>query len=130
MVVGFVAMKHAVRRPECVWASAMTAASSRCITSLTVMSRPLVESCMVPFFRRWSKILFLVLWWLATIRIDVVHRLGVIALIIIVARHWSFVLLWSLPLLLKLAEVLDLRLVEFCKLLIEFWHVFGQSLTK
>jgi hypothetical protein len=72
------------------------------------MSGPLTESCMVPFLQRWSKILFAVLWWPATIEINVVHRLGVIALIIIVAGPWSFILLWGFPLLLKLAEVLNL----------------------
>jgi hypothetical protein len=77
-------------------------------TSLAVMSGPLIEGCMVPFLRRWSKILFPVLWWPTTIGIDVVHRLGVIVLIIFVARPWSFVLLRCFPLLLKLAEVLDL----------------------
>jgi hypothetical protein len=119
-VVGFAALKHAVRSPECVRASTTTVASARCATSLTVISGPLVESCMVPFLRRWSKILFPVLRWPATIRIDAMHQLRVIVLIIIVAkRPWSFILLWSFPLLLKLAEVLHLRLAEFCKQLIE-----------
>jgi hypothetical protein len=123
-VVDFATMKHAVRMLECVWASAVTVASAQCTASLTVISGPLVETCMVPFLWRWSKVLFPVLRWPTTIGIDVVHRLGVIALIIIVARPQSFVLLWSFPLLLKLAEVLDLRLAKFCKLLLELWHCF------
>jgi hypothetical protein len=63
--------------------------------------------------------------WPATIRIDVVHWFGVIVFIIIVVRRpWSFILLWCFPLLLNLAEVLDLQLAKFCKLLIELWHNF------
>jgi hypothetical protein len=123
-VVGFATMKHAIRRPKCVRASPATAATARCATSLTVMSEPLIKSCMVPFLRRWSKILFSVLWWRTIIRINVMHRLGVIVLNIIVARLQSFVLLWCFLLLLKLAKVLGLRLAKFCKLLIELWHCF------
>jgi hypothetical protein len=86
----------------------VTVASTRCIASLIVMSGPLVKGCMVSFLRRWSKILFPVLWWPTTIGIDDLYRLGIIALIIIVARPWRFVLLLGFPLLLKLVKVLDL----------------------
>jgi hypothetical protein len=101
-MVAFTAIEHAIWRPECVQASAWH------IASLTVLSVPLVEGCLIPFLWRWSKILFPVLWWLATIRIDDVHRFGVIAFIIIIARPCSIVLLWCFPLVLKLAEMLDL----------------------
>jgi hypothetical protein len=54
------------------------------------------------------------------------HQLGVAALIVIVAKgSWGFILLSSFSLLLKLAEMLDLQLAEFCKLFVELWHCFG-----
>jgi hypothetical protein len=93
-IVGFVVMKHAVWRLKCVRASVTTAASARCATSLTVMSEPLVEGCLVPFLWRWSKVLFSVFRWPTITRVDALHRLGVITLIIVVARRpWSFILI-------------------------------------
>jgi hypothetical protein len=37
------------------------------------------------FLVRWSKILLALFWWPTTIRINVVHRLGVAVLVVIVA---------------------------------------------
>jgi hypothetical protein len=123
VVAGFTIMKHVVQRPECLQASVTTVAPARCAASLTVLSGPLVEGGMVPFLRWWSKILFLVFRWPTTIEINAMHRLGVIALIVIIVRRpWSIILLWSFPLLLKLAKILNLRVAQFCKLLIELWH--------
>jgi hypothetical protein len=96
-----------------------------CAASLIVLSGPLVEGCMVPFLWGWSKVHFPFFRWSTAIAIDAVHWIGVIVLIVIVARRpWSFVLLWGFPLLHKLVKVLDLRLAEFCKLLRELWHCF------
>jgi hypothetical protein len=125
MMVDFTAMEHAVRRLVGVWPSAATVASAWCAPSLMILIWPLVESALASFLRRGSEILIPIFWWPTNIRIDVVHWLGVAALIIIITRRpWSFILLWSFSLLLKLAEVLDLRLAEFCELFIELRHYF------
>jgi hypothetical protein len=54
-----------------------------------------------------------------------VHRFGVAALAIIVARSWGFVWFQDFSLLLKLGKMLNLRLVELSELFIELWHCFG-----
>jgi hypothetical protein len=51
----------------------------------------LIECPLVSFQRRWLEILLPVLWWPTTFRINVVHRPGIAALIIIVTRSCSFV---------------------------------------
>jgi hypothetical protein len=76
--------------------------------SFGCMGRSLIEGPWVSFLRRWSVILLPVPWWPATIRIDVMHRLGVDALIIIVMGSCSFIWFRNFPLLLELAKMLDL----------------------
>jgi hypothetical protein len=124
-MVGFTTGVHVVRRPEFVWASVATVTSVWCTGSLIVLGKPLVEGSQISFLRRWCKILFSVFWWPATIGINDMHQLGVTALTIIVARRpWGFIWLLRFSLMLKLAEVLDLRLPEFCELFVELRHYF------
>jgi hypothetical protein len=124
-MVGFAVMKHTVQRLECIWASAASTTSAWCATSLAVVSGHLVKGCLIPLLWRWPKVLFPIFQWPTTIGINVVHKLVVTALnVIIVRRPWGFILLWNFSLLLKIAEMLDLRLAEFCKLFIQLWHYF------
>jgi hypothetical protein len=41
------------------------------------------------FLAGWPKILFSIFWRPATIRIDVVNKLGVVALAAVIVTHWS-----------------------------------------
>jgi hypothetical protein len=52
------------------------------------------------------------------IRTDAVYRLQVIALVFIVASSWGFVWFCHFPLLIQLAEMLNLGFAEFCKLVV------------
>jgi hypothetical protein len=124
-MVSFTATVHAVWRFHCVWASVVPPAIVQSSTSLVVLGGSLIESPWVSFLQRPSKIIFLVLWWPATIRVDVMHMLRVTALIITVAGSWRFVWFCNFPLLLEFAEMLDLQLAKFCELFIELRHCFG-----
>jgi hypothetical protein len=125
-MIGLVVVKHIVQRSECVWASATTTTAIWCAASLIVLSESLIGGPRVSFLQRWPKILLPILWWPTTIKINAMHQLGVAVLIVIVAKgSWGFILLSSFSLLLKLAEMLDLQLAEFCKLFVELWHCFG-----
>jgi hypothetical protein len=44
VMVGFAAVEHIVWRSECVWASAVTAATIWCTASLIVLSKSLIRS--------------------------------------------------------------------------------------
>jgi hypothetical protein len=55
---------------------------------------------LAPVLRKWSKIVFPILWWPTTIRINIVHFLGISLLVVIIMNwSWSFVVLWCLSLL-------------------------------
>jgi hypothetical protein len=79
----------------------------------------LIKSPWVSFLRRPSEVFLPVLWLPTPIRINVVYRLWVVALVITITRSWSFVWFCNFPLLLEFAEMLGLQLTEFCKLFIE-----------
>jgi hypothetical protein len=105
-MVGFTIAVHTIQRLESVQASATTVASAWHAPFLTVLTWSVIESPLASFLRRWSKILFPILWRSAAIRIDDVYLLEVAAFIIIVMRwFWSFVVLRCFSLLLELAEV-------------------------
>jgi hypothetical protein len=89
-MVGFTSVVHAVLGFHGVWASVMTAAMIWGSASLGVWRGSLIEGSWVSFLWRWSKNFLLVLWWPATIKINVVHRSEIVALIIIVTGSCSF----------------------------------------
>jgi hypothetical protein len=91
VVVGLAAMEHALRRSECVWASATSATTVWRTTSLVVLSGSLVEDPLIPFLQRCPKVLLPILWWSTAIRINTMHWLGVAALIVVVAESWGFI---------------------------------------
>jgi hypothetical protein len=62
VVVDFTIILHAVRRPECVWASALTSVSGA--ASLIVFGKPLVEGSQISLCWRSSKVLFPVFFYL------------------------------------------------------------------
>jgi hypothetical protein len=107
-MVGFTYVVHAVQDFCGVWALAMTAATIWGSASLGVWRGSSIEGPWVSFRQRWSKILLPVLWWPTTIKINVVHRSRIAALIIIVIASCSFIWFCHFPLLLELAEMQDL----------------------
>jgi hypothetical protein len=91
-MIGLTAMKHAVRRSKCVWASTTTVATIWCAASLIVLSESLIGGPRISFLRRCPKILLPIIWWPTTIRIDAVHWLWLVALTVIVVRGpWGFI---------------------------------------
>jgi hypothetical protein len=53
------------------------------------------------------------------------YRLWVVVVAVAVVWPWSFVWFCHFLLLLELAEVLNFRFAEFCKLIIQLRHYFG-----
>jgi hypothetical protein len=53
-----------------------------------------------------------------------VYQLWVILLIVTIASSWGFVWFCHFPLLLELAEVLNLIFAEFCESIIKLKHCF------
>jgi hypothetical protein len=80
-VVGIAAVLHAIRRFDCVRASATTTAIVRWATSLVVLMESLIEGPQMCLLRRCPKILLPILRWAVAIRINVMHWLGVAALV-------------------------------------------------
>jgi hypothetical protein len=82
----FTPMEHAIWRSECVWASTMTVTVIWCSASLIVLSESQIRGPCVSFLGGWHKILLPVFWWPVANRVNAMHRLGVVALTVIVAR--------------------------------------------
>jgi hypothetical protein len=84
VMVGLTAVEHIVWRSECVWAS--TVATVWCTASLIVLSESLIRGHWVSFWRRWPKILLPVLWGPVTIKVNAMHWLGIVVLVVIIVR--------------------------------------------
>jgi hypothetical protein len=69
----------------------MTTTMARRAASLVVLAESLVGGPRVCFLQGCPKNLFPILWWSTTVRINVVHWLGIVALVFIVARSWGFI---------------------------------------
>jgi hypothetical protein len=63
----------------------VTATMIWCTASLIVLSESLIGCPRVSFLQRWPKILLPILSWPVAIRVNAMHRLGVVALTVIVA---------------------------------------------
>jgi hypothetical protein len=87
-IVGFATVEHAVQRSDYVWTSGsvVTTTAAGCVASLIVLGESLIKCSLISLLRRCSKIILPILWWPTSIRINIVHWLGVAALAIIVAR--------------------------------------------
>jgi hypothetical protein len=109
-VVGCAAVIRVVQRFECVRPSIVASAVIWCSASLAALYGSLVKSSLLSFLRRCSKKFLLIFWWPATIRIN--------------ACITDFLNFVNYSLLLKLDEMLDLKLPEFGKLFIELRHYF------
>jgi hypothetical protein len=125
VVVGFTTIVHSVRRLECVLASVATVAPDGHAASLIVLIWPMIEGLLTSFLWGWSKILLLVFQRSTTIGIDVVHLLGVAALIIIVSGWpWGFIMPRCFSVLFPLAKVQNLWLTKLCELFIKLCNCF------
>jgi hypothetical protein len=84
----------------------VTAASAWHAASLTVLIQSVIESPLVSFLCGWPKIIFPVHRRPIAITVYAMYLVGIVALIIIVARWpWGFVVLRCFSLLLELAKV-------------------------